>query len=81
MASRKYIPQNYWRTKQTNSRASHYPEMSFSDPLNVFSSDEESFDDKDMYGSDHGIDTICDSSDDGNEAPISQSPDGTKVSQ
>ena len=66
-------------TGKKGQNAPEHPDTSFSDPVDVSSSDAESFNEDDMYGSDHGIDTVCESSDDGNQLNTSRSADG-KVS-
>ncbi len=43
-------------------------------------SDAESFNEDDMYGSDHGMETVSESLDEENEAKILQSPEGRLVS-
>ena len=46
----------------------NYPDTCFSDPIEVSSSDVESFDEDDMYGSDHCMDVVSESSDRGEQA-------------
>jgi len=47
------------------------PDTSFSDPIDISSSDVESFDEDDMYGSDHGMEIVSESSDE-EQAEMSQ---------
>ena len=67
------------RTKRTYDKIPN-PNTSFSDPVDVSLSETESFAEDDMYGSDDGMETISESSDDRNELEISQSLEGRIVS-
>ena len=76
------IPQDHRSTRRTRRTYDKTlnPNTSFSDPVDVSLSKEESFDEDDMYGSDHGMETVSESSDDRNEVEISQSSEGGIVS-
>jgi hypothetical protein len=67
-----FVAQDQRRMQRTNRKALHNPETSFSDPIDVDTSDAESFDEDDMYGSDHGMETVSESSDDENEVEVSE---------
>jgi hypothetical protein len=64
---------------RTNPKTLHNPETSFSEPVDAFSSDAESFDEDDMYGSDHGMQTVGEVSDDEKEVEASEASFGRAV--
>ncbi len=74
------IQQGHQRKKWVYQKVLHNTDTSFSDPVDMFLSDAESFNEDDMYGSDHGMETVSESSDEENEAEILQSPEGRLVS-
>jgi hypothetical protein len=64
----------------TNKNALPNKNASFSDPVNESSSDAESFNEDEMYGSDHVVEFVCESSDDGKEEESSHSSENEAVS-
>jgi hypothetical protein len=52
----------------------------FSDPVDESTSDVESFNEDDMYGSDNGMEIVSESSDDEEEVDIAQSQEDSTVS-
>jgi hypothetical protein len=73
------LRQVQWIAGRTSHEAIDSSDMFFSDPVEIDSSDMESFDEDDMYGMDHGMEEISNSSDDGAEADVSQSSEDTVV--
>ena len=71
--------------QQSSERTSHEdldnPDMSFSDPVDVHSSDAESFDEVEMYGMDYEMEPVSQSSDESDDehTGISQSHEGRIV--
>jgi len=59
---------------------SDHPYTSFSDPVDVSSSDAESFDEDDMYGSDHNMREVVMESSDEEQVEGSQCSDDRMVS-
>src|SRR6266702_3620107 len=74
------IQQDHQRKKRVYQKVLRNSDTSFSNPVDMSSSDAESFDEDDMYGSDHGMETVSESSDEESEAKILQSPEGRPVS-
>ena len=65
------IPQGHQSTGGMYPETLDNPDTSFSDPIDISSSDVESFDEDDMYGSDHGMEIVSESSDE-EQAEMSQ---------
>jgi hypothetical protein len=57
-----------------------HPDVYFSDPVDELSSDVESFNEDDMYGSDHEMEAVSESTDNEEEADVPQSSDDRAVS-
>jgi len=74
------IQQDHQRKKWVYQKVLCNTDTSFSNPVDMSLSDAESFDEDDMYGLDHGMETVSESSDEENEAEILQSPEGRLVS-
>jgi hypothetical protein len=68
-----FIAQDQQSMQRMHRKTLQNPETSFSDPIDVDTSDVESFDEDDMYGSDHGMETVSESSDDEHEVELSGS--------
>jgi hypothetical protein len=66
-------------TGRTYAKRVKHRDISFSDPVDI-SSEAESFDEDDMYGSDHDMQFVCESSDEVDEVEVSPSPERRIVS-
>jgi hypothetical protein len=64
---------------QTSDEAHDNPDTYFSDPVDIASSDAESFDEDDMYGLDYSMEVVSESSDDEGEVEISESTEERMV--
>lgn len=66
-----WSPQALRSTRQASYGALDDPDLSFSDPVDTSSSDVESYDEDDMYGLDHGMEVVSESSGDEDDADTS----------
>jgi hypothetical protein len=80
MSYSKDIQQGYRRKVIREKRAFHHPEVSFSDPVDELSSDVESFNEDDMYGSDHCMEVVSESTDNEEEVDVPQLSEDRAVS-